>query len=58
MSENKPISLDDVDKSDVAICPDCGTLFVKTLKGPDWAFFGGTKIHCPVCDSFVTKVGD
>jgi uncharacterized C2H2 Zn-finger protein len=55
MGKHKPISLDDVNKADVAICPNCGTIFVKSIKGPDWAFLGGTKIRCPVCDEFVAR---
>ena len=55
MSDSKSITLDDVTKSEVVICPECGVLFVKTVKGPTWGFLGGTKIHCPVCDSFAAK---
>ena len=53
MTEPQIISLENVKKSDVAICPECGTLFVKRVKGPSWGFLGGTKIHCPACDTFV-----
>lgn len=53
MAKPKTISLDDVLKSEIAVCPECGVLFVKALKGETWSFWTGTGIYCPVCDELV-----
>ena len=54
MAEPKLISLDKVRKDDVAICPECGVLFVKTIKGEERSFWTGTaEVRCPACDSVV-----
>ncbi len=50
------ISLDEVRKEDVAICPSCGVLFVKTVKGEERSFWtGALEVCCPACDSVVVR---
>jgi len=53
MAKAKLISLDEVLKSEIAICPECGVLFVKTVKGETGFFQVG--IYCPVCESLVVE---
>ena len=55
MSDPRIISLDSVSKSDVAVCPKCGTVFVKTVKGITRGFLRRTGVYCPVCDSLAIK---
>jgi len=55
MSEPEVISLDKVEKSDVAVCPECGILFVKSVKGETKRLLGKTGFYCPVCESFVVR---
>lgn len=58
MARPKKISLDNIEKPEVAICPHCGTFFVKTIKGVSFGFWRGSGIYCPVCETFVTKGGE
>lgn len=58
MAEPKLISLDTVLKEDVAICPKCGVLFVKTLRDEEWSLLEGTGIYCPVCGSLVVETDE
>jgi hypothetical protein len=55
MAELKRISLENVSKSDVAVCPKCGVLFVKSVKGEKWGLFTPRGIYCPVCDTLVSR---
>ena len=56
MAEPRSISLDEVRKEDVAICPWCGVLFVKTVKAEERSFWtGALEIRCPTCDSVVVR---
>jgi predicted RNA-binding Zn-ribbon protein involved in translation (DUF1610 family) len=55
MQESRTISLDDVKQSDVAICPECGILFVKTVKGVTSDFWDGRGFYCPVCEHLVAR---
>ena len=54
MATQRRITLDDVLKSEIAICPECGVLFVKTVRGETWGFWDGSGIYCPVCEGLVT----
>ena len=59
MGRPKHVSLEEIQKQDVAICPECGVLFVKTVKGEDRSFWSGaTGIYCPVCESLVVRKGE
>ena len=58
MSNYKAISLEDVDKSDVAICPKCGVIFVKSLKGQSGGFLWVRGFYCPACNSLVCRAGN
>jgi predicted RNA-binding Zn-ribbon protein involved in translation (DUF1610 family) len=56
MGKPKLISLNEVRKEDVAICPECGVLFVKTVKCEERSFWtGALEVHCPACDSVVVR---
>lgn len=56
MAEPRSISLDEVRKEDVAVCPSCGVLFVKTVKGEERSFWtGALEVYCPACDSVVVR---
>ena len=56
MAEPRLISLDEVRKEDVAICPECGVLFVKRVKGEERSFWtGALEVCCPACDSVVVR---
>ena len=56
MGSPKVISLHEVRKEDVAICPECGVLFVKTVKGAERSLWSGEPVvRCPACDSVVIK---
>ena len=56
MAEPRLISLDEVRKEDVAVCPEDGVLFVKTIKGEERSFWtGALEIRCPICDSVVVR---
>jgi uncharacterized Zn finger protein (UPF0148 family) len=55
MAKPKSISLDEVPKDDMVICPECGVLFIKTVKGETWFFFERKGVYCPVCDTLVVK---
>jgi hypothetical protein len=56
MGDLKLISLDEVRKQDVAVCPEYGVLFVKTVKGEERSFWtGAVEVCCPVCDSVVLR---
>ena len=55
MGKPKVISIYDIDKEDVLVCPECGVLFVKTIRGEEWSFWTGTGVYCPVCESLVIK---
>ncbi len=55
MAKSKLVSVDEVPKRDVLICPDCGTLFVGSVKGEEWSFWHGTGVFCPVCESLVIE---
>lgn len=53
MEKGKAISLESVKKDDIGICPKCGTLFVKSVRGEKWGLFTPRGIYCPVCDQRV-----
>lgn len=55
MAKIKSISLDEVPKDQMVICPECGVMFVKTVTGESWSFFEGKGVYCPVCDALVVK---
>jgi len=56
MAGPRLISLDEVRKEDVAICPECGVLFVRTVKGEERSFWTGVlEVFCPACDSVVVR---
>jgi hypothetical protein len=58
MTKQKLISLDEVLKEDVLICPKCGILFVKTVRKEEWCLFQGTGVYCPACETLVMKKDD
>lgn len=53
MKKPRNISLDTVRKCDVEVCPNCGIIFVKTVKGETWGLWHGRGLYCPACDFFV-----
>jgi len=55
MGETTSINLDSVSKSQVAVCQDCGVLFVKPVKGLSGGILFEQGYYCPVCDKFVCK---
>lgn len=56
MEKPKSVSLDEVHKEDLAICPNCGVLFVKKVKGEERSFWTDTVgVYCPVCETLVVK---
>ena len=54
MSDSEEIRLEDVEKNDIGICPECGLLFVKSIKGETSGIFTKRGVYCPLCDSFVS----
>ena len=55
MNNPVSISLERVSKTDVAICSDCGVLFVKPVKGLSGGLLFRKGYYCPVCNKFVCQ---
>ncbi len=55
MSLPEKTSLDNFNKDDIAVCPNCGVIFIKKINGQSFGLFSGRGYFCPNCDSFVTK---
>ena len=55
MSEDIVITLESISKSQVAVCPNCGVLFVKPVKGISGGLIFKRGYYCPVCGEFVCR---
>lgn len=55
MEGKKQYLLENIQRNDIAICPECGVLFVKKITGQSFGIIKGRAYYCPQCDSFVSK---
>ncbi len=55
MNEQQRSQLDNINRTDIGVCPKCGILFVKSVKGKGWGLVSGKGFFCPVCYCLVCK---
>ena len=53
---NKPKFLHEASQDDVLICPHCGTVFDKMVRGESSSFWDGKGYFCPGCNEIAESI--